>query len=349
MEKILSICIPTYNRALYLKKCINSIVTQLDESLSNKVELIVLDNNSTDNTENIVFNFIEQGFNVNYIKNEINIGADGNITKAFDVANGKYVLVMGDDDYWVDDQLKKLIKLVNNTEAGIIYLKPFSFSSDTEIYKSNNQSNKYYVFNNGNDFLQKINIMITFISSNVINKQLVTNKKGFVLNKFIGTELNYLNYMYTAALNSKYNIITYDVFIASKADNGSGYNLFEVFGKNLNLVMNYFKTEGLENRVIKRVNYVLTTDFFPSFLLKMHQEKWTFDDNKDEILFFLQNYRKKDYLCKLFLLDIYLNGLNISFFNIIMKKIIRHTNDFLAKLFVLFGFIKGNIYMKFNN
>ena len=56
---LLSICIPTYNRAEYLKKTLESIVWQRD-FLSKDVEVVISDNCSTDDTASVVAKFVEK-------------------------------------------------------------------------------------------------------------------------------------------------------------------------------------------------------------------------------------------------------------------------------------------------
>src|SRR5574344_946053 len=73
-KPLLSICIPTYNRADYLDKTIQSIVLQKEfATFPDKVELVISDNASTDNTEEIVAKYLLKYTNVHYYKNKNNI------------------------------------------------------------------------------------------------------------------------------------------------------------------------------------------------------------------------------------------------------------------------------------
>jgi glycosyltransferase involved in cell wall biosynthesis len=69
---IISICIPTYNRADFLKICINNIINQ-DAFSENKIEIVISDNNSPDNTYEVVKTFQKNYSNIKYFKNHENI------------------------------------------------------------------------------------------------------------------------------------------------------------------------------------------------------------------------------------------------------------------------------------
>ena len=74
-KPILSVCIPTYNRAEYLKLTIESIISQ-KEFLDEDVELVICDNASDDNTDEVVLQYSKKYRNIIYVKNEKNINND---------------------------------------------------------------------------------------------------------------------------------------------------------------------------------------------------------------------------------------------------------------------------------
>ena len=86
MEKpMLSICIPTYNRAEYLDKCLKAIVKQ--DGFDDRVEIIISDNCSTDNTQAIGLYYQEKYANIHYYRNDENL-IDANFPLAFQRAHG---------------------------------------------------------------------------------------------------------------------------------------------------------------------------------------------------------------------------------------------------------------------
>lgn len=69
---LLSICIPTYNRAQYLRNSIDSIICQ-NEFIDGRVEIVVSDNCSTDNTSEVCEGYVNQFSNFHYFRNAMNI------------------------------------------------------------------------------------------------------------------------------------------------------------------------------------------------------------------------------------------------------------------------------------
>jgi len=106
---LVSIVVPTYNRAYCLKRTIQSV---LDQTLSNW-ELILVDNHSTDDTDDLVTSYADPRIKYLKIHNEGVIAASRN--KGIKAASGKYLAFLDSDDWWVP---KKLEKSVQALEAG---------------------------------------------------------------------------------------------------------------------------------------------------------------------------------------------------------------------------------------
>jgi len=108
----LSICIPTYNRAPYLKKCLESIVRQVGNN--DEVEIIISDNVSDDNTSEIGAYYAKHYKNVKYFRNETNIGGDRNFIRVLKLGNGKYLKLLNDYSAFKDGGAIKMLEIVKN-------------------------------------------------------------------------------------------------------------------------------------------------------------------------------------------------------------------------------------------
>ncbi len=136
---LLSITIPTWNRASFLHEQLSMLTGQVTNySLTNKVEIVITDNGSDDNTYEIVSDFISRYSYITYFNNEINKGARFNLIKALELAKGKYCIFLGDDDRYKNDGLIKMIScLEENENVDAVF--------DTYLFKNNHFKNQSFV------------------------------------------------------------------------------------------------------------------------------------------------------------------------------------------------------------
>jgi len=122
-EKLLSICIPTYNRAAKLERMMGWLQEQI-RGVENEVEICISSNGSTDGTDAVAAKWA-RALPVSYRKNERNRGYDFNMLSAIKMAKGKYCWCFGDDDRPVEGAVKAVladIKSLGRQEAGAIYV-----------------------------------------------------------------------------------------------------------------------------------------------------------------------------------------------------------------------------------
>lgn len=114
----LTIAIPTYNRVSYLRDLLPELVQQRNKITESQIEILVIDNASTDGTQNyIIANFSDE---IRYIRNETNIGADKNFIECVKKSNGKYVWLFGDDEIINKNGIKKVTDTLNDKPDLII-------------------------------------------------------------------------------------------------------------------------------------------------------------------------------------------------------------------------------------
>src|ERR1700741_4037653 len=101
---LLTIAIPTYYRGRFLNQLLEILAPQLKGE--SRVELIISDNSSQDETPAVVDSFKKTGLSVTYKRNETNIGADANFLQCYQMASGEYVWIVGDDDVIVSGGLQ---------------------------------------------------------------------------------------------------------------------------------------------------------------------------------------------------------------------------------------------------
>jgi abequosyltransferase len=118
---IISICIPTFNRASELSRLILSLEKALVENKSNvRIEIIISDNASTDSTNSVVADAQVRHKNIIYSKNEKNEGYAYNINKCVNLAAGDYCWLMGSDDEVISDSINIISNHINSDIAVLV-------------------------------------------------------------------------------------------------------------------------------------------------------------------------------------------------------------------------------------
>lgn len=112
MTKI-SVILPTYNRGYLLKRSLSSITNQTIED----VEIIVVDDGSTDNTESVVKSFDDD--RIEYIRHEVNKGANAARNTGISESNGAYIAFQDSDDVWVPHKLEKQINVFEQSSNNL--------------------------------------------------------------------------------------------------------------------------------------------------------------------------------------------------------------------------------------
>ncbi len=111
-EPLVSVVIPVYNGLRYILRAMESVLKQ-DVDL----ELIVVNDASTDETECLVNSFLPDD-RIIYLKNETQMGVAASRNRGVSIARGKYIAYLDVDDYWREGKLKKQIAMME--EKGVV-------------------------------------------------------------------------------------------------------------------------------------------------------------------------------------------------------------------------------------
>lgn len=124
----ISICIPTYNRAMHLANCLQSIISN---KLRSEIDfqVCVSDNGSTDTTEDAVRRG-QISIAIKYQKNIRNLGIPQNFLNTVEMADGEFVWLIGDDDLLLPDALQELSDLISQHQnVDFFYINSFHLTA----------------------------------------------------------------------------------------------------------------------------------------------------------------------------------------------------------------------------
>lgn len=181
MKPFLSICIPTYNRAYYLRMTLESIVEEIS-SVPYHIEVVVSDNGSTDNTLEVLEDFSKKYSFFKYFKNSTNLGFDVNFISAIEHSSqGGYIWTFSDDDLIKKGALKEIINLINIYNPNYVCVNYDQFTTMNGKIKNVRLGKEFRKFNrlikdvrfnlNFREILDLILVYPGFLSINIYRKE----------------------------------------------------------------------------------------------------------------------------------------------------------------------------------
>lgn len=119
MGYLVSVIIPNYNKEKYLEQCVNSVLAQTYPC----IEIVIVDDLSTDRSREIIINLQKQHDNIKAILLDKNGGVSHARNVGIRAASGKYVTMLDSDDYYysVEKISNEMAMLEQNSEDGIAY------------------------------------------------------------------------------------------------------------------------------------------------------------------------------------------------------------------------------------
>lgn len=116
MSKLVSVCIPTYNRSNSLKRAIKNILAQT----YTEIEILISDNCSTDETASLCESLIKENNKIKYFRQLSNIGPTANFEFVRKKSKGEYFIWHSDDDYLENDYIEKCVSEFEKNEDLIL-------------------------------------------------------------------------------------------------------------------------------------------------------------------------------------------------------------------------------------
>ncbi|WP_026664746.1 glycosyltransferase family 2 protein [Butyrivibrio sp. FC2001] len=151
MEKKVTVVVPSYNTEKQIEKCLDTICAQ---TLSG-IEIIVVDDGSTDNTVSVAEEYAKKDSRISVIKNQHSNAGEARNT-GLDRAEGEYIVFWDSDDFFALTALEKLYKKCKAENADICICDAFHVDDKSGKRVLGNKNNYQYLVK-GNTYNRKIN------------------------------------------------------------------------------------------------------------------------------------------------------------------------------------------------
>jgi abequosyltransferase len=267
-QPLLSVCIPTYNRAQYLDLALGTFCAQIAACGRSDIKLLVSDNASTDDTSVVISRHQKAFPSLTVLRNESNIGAEGNFLGLLRAATGRFCWIFGDDDLLLDGGLGYVIEVLDHhREIGILHIASSWHKVRAQALLTKARYGEPEVSEGRGDFLHKIGFSITFITGNIFNKTYLD--PHFDYSSFKGTNLLQVSFYLQSFLHGKGNIYMAGSVYSAMSNNTGGYGLLRTFGPNLNYILSGFADRGFKRQWVRAINRKLCLSFFPDYLVRI--------------------------------------------------------------------------------
>jgi glycosyltransferase involved in cell wall biosynthesis len=237
-QPLLSIAIPTYNRAKELNAALAAVFAQIDALGGDavKVEVVVCSNGSTDDTDAVVSRHQHRP-QLRYFVNDRNYGIDENIRRVVRHTRGEFVRLLSDDDTLVPGSIQALLgTLESHPEIGFLFLNAATLTEENgvvgvrapEIMPTPVESSGMINRMDPDAFLGRIGVWISFISSFVFRRSLWVNELED--QAYIGTDifLSYKAMDVIAAAGEAY--FSPRIAVGVRPHFSGNYRIFNAFG-----------------------------------------------------------------------------------------------------------------------
>ena len=188
-NKIVSVVMITYGHGAYISQAIEGVLAQETDF---QIEVIIANDSSPDNTDDVVMWYINnhpKGNLLKYINHKVNIGMHANFFSALNVCQGKYVAFCEGDDYWTDpNKLKTQFDILeNDADLGLVHSDyDIIFQSTGDIQTNVNINKKIptgtiYLDLIKNNSIATLTVMVRKELCNKISPKLYTLSKDMLM------------------------------------------------------------------------------------------------------------------------------------------------------------------------
>lgn len=262
----LSICLPTYNRGNMLRQCLDSILSAdnfIAQLIEENIEILISDNASIDNTQEIISEYKEVYPQIRYHRNQINIGAEKNFYLLAQMAKGEYIWILGDDDRVTPDSIKIILE---NIKSGYnmllvnysIWTKDFLKMRKSNVLSINNNRK---TFENADELMKNLGIHLGYISSVIVKKALFLKVPQAEYDFFSEYGFSFLYAIYFGLLNECKAIFISTALIWNRTDNSGGYNWFKYFVIGSSKIFNKLGEMGYTRNAVHAAKKTVIRDF----------------------------------------------------------------------------------------
>ncbi len=269
MSTLLTIAIPTFNRADHLDALLESLSEQI-KAFQDDIRLVVIDNHSTDDTALRCETWKQKGLTFDYICNAENIGMAGNIIKCFEIAETEYSWTIGDDDKVRSGMLAQVMEVLRREHPDLLHFvgqtfNPASAASQRSAPKLTPRTV------DARAFVRLVHVHITFISCLILRKATrAACDKIAPLERYPGCVIPQLIWILEILRAGHRFTYVPQPLILGRDSGAEGYRACQTFSTEIVEILDAGVCAKLANAFKTRI----VIKYLPSTVLKLRQRKF---------------------------------------------------------------------------
>lgn len=253
-----SVIIPSYNHAKYIEETLFSC---LDQDYKGFIEIIIVDDNSTDNTKDILSlldfsSYVSRSVSVIY--KEKNQGLNDSIDIGLSMAKGKYIQILASDDVLCLDKISKQVVFLEKYNCDCVYSRGFLYSDGIceEYYL--NSFNKMYLLGRGLEFVSTKDWGGPLTQSGLFKRELLLELKD------IRSDYKSDDWAMLITIFKKYSPGYYDepLFLYRQHNDNSYTKYWQTFPMRIDvasrLVDEKYRLQSISNILLSHADYLLS-------------------------------------------------------------------------------------------
>jgi len=257
-DKILTIAIPTYNRAEYLAGLLRSIAAQID-TVRESLDVIIVDNASTDDTAKVCAELKGAIPSLRYVRNQINVGPKLNVVRCAELTTTPYCWMMGDDEVIRYGSLIALVALIRTKKPNMVCMRHLGIGDkpDPTLLALDEAITPLHV--SRREFTKLVHIYTTMLSVTVFNREVAfQGRTQEVLYRFSETSFPQLSWVLALLSTGERLYYIPQYAILARGGASGGYNLYRVFSIELGRIVYSALDKRTGDMMMRRViwNYL---------------------------------------------------------------------------------------------
>lgn len=237
---ILTIIVPTYNRATHLAVLLTALRSEL-QRLESFVEVLVSDNASTDSTPEVTADASRDWPALTIQRHDRNLGPEGNFLSCVPRVSTRYFWIMGDDDCPKRGVLAKVVKLLRERKPALLYMQSEWVNPLHGLDQGEAVGDLRVSEMSALQFAETLHVWVTFISGMVIDRERLLNFLGdHSINRFNATSLVQLGWVLPLLRSKGPFLFIENRCVLATSGNTGGYQVLKTFCVNFPRVLREF-------------------------------------------------------------------------------------------------------------